>query len=148
MTFDLEWAKEPGLGGITGSYEANVLCEEEGGVISMSVASHNEGPGYYHANNSRWWWLLDVMDEADMIAEDDRPELGGIPLAKLEYNDGSHVLPEEIRTALEAYRSDDWQSVMDAYFEHEDDPEFWRKTWDEWVEWMTEAANHGGFRVW
>jgi len=142
MAFDLEWAKDPASGGITGSYEANLLWVAPRGGVNCNVVTYQEGPGYYHVNNHCWWLLMDVMETTGMLSNSTGL---GMPFHKLQYNDGSHVLPQEIASALEAYRKGDWR--IDESFEDEDDPESCRQLWRDWVSWLEASADHGGFRV-
>lgn len=143
MTFNLEWADDPASGGITASYGANVMYAKPDGGVEMGVVVHHEGPGFYNANNARWWWLLDVMTELQMAT--DAPAGAGIPLHKLSFNDGACVLPEEILGALANHFIN--RERLTALLANEDDPEDCRTMWDEWVEWLRTAAAHGGFRV-
>ena len=143
MTFNLEWANDPASGGVTASYGANVICANRDGGIEMGVVMHHEGPGFYNANNARWWWLVDVMTELQMAT--DAPSGSGIPLQKLTFNDGAWVLPEEILGAVANHFINRRQ--LTALLAAEDDPEAYRRMWDEWFEWLRTAAAHGGFRV-
>lgn len=142
MTFDLEWAKDPTSGGITGSYEAHQLWVAPSGGTNCDVVTHQEGPGYYHVNNGGWWLLMDVMETTGMVSSSKGL---GIPFRKMSDNGGSHVLPKEIASALEACRKSDWR--IDESFEDEDDPESCRQLWRDWVSWLEASADHGGFRV-
>lgn len=143
MTFNLEWANDPESGGITASYGANVMYANRDGAIEMGVVTHHEGPGFYNANNARWWWLVEVMAELRMAT--DAPSGNGIPLQKLSFNDGACVHPEEILGALANLFIN--RSKLTALLADEDDPEECRRMWDEWLEWLRIAAAHGGFRV-
>lgn len=65
-----------------------------------------------------------------------RGECPGIPLFKLESNDPWLITPAEIRPALEdIYR-------CGCPWPEEDDTE----RWDQWVEFLRGALDHGGFR--
>jgi len=145
MTFDLEWANDPTSGGITGSRLANVIWAVQDGSVVTEVAVQHDGPGYYHANNALWWLLMDAMDEAGLLDSSPRSHSEGLPLVKLEDNSGAHVTPDEVRTALESYRRRRWDAL--DYFKDEPDPAWCASTWDKWINWLTTAADHGGFRV-
>ena len=142
MTFDLEWAKDPASGGVTESYEANQLWLAPRGGVACGVTTHKDGPGYHHANNSCWWWLIETMQATGMVS--DSTGLG-IPLRKISDNSGKRVPPMEITEALEAYRSGSWDVVTS--FEGEDDPAWHRRRWSEWIAWLESSVDHGGFRV-
>jgi hypothetical protein len=142
MTFDLEWAKDPASGGITGSYEADQLWVVPGGGVVCGATTHREGPGYHHVNNSCWWWLIETMQATGMVS--DSTGLG-IPLRKISDNSGERVLPAEITEALEAYRTSDWHIA--TAFEDQDDPAWHRRRWSEWTAWLESSVDHGGFRV-
>lgn len=142
MTFDLEWAKNPASGGITGSWDASQLWVAPGGGVNCGVITQQEGPGYHHVNNSCWWWLTETMEATGMVS--DSTGLG-IPLRKICDNSGEHVLPAEITAALEAYRSGSWDVVTS--FEGEDDPALCRRLWSEWIAWLENSVDHGGFRA-
>lgn len=142
MTFDLEWAKDPASGGITGSWEANQLWVSPEGGVNCNVITHQEGPGYFHINNGCWWWLMEVMEATGMVSSS---KGRGIPLRKMSDNSGSHVLPKEITSALQAYRESGWLEV--ETFEDQQDPESSRKLWSDWVVWLETSADHGGFKV-
>ena len=142
MTFDLEWAKDPASGGITGSWEACQLWGAPGGGMSRKVATHQKGPGYYHVTNRGWWLLMDAMETTGMVSNSKGL---GIPFRKMSDNGGSHVLPREIASALQVYRERNWR--IDGSFEEDEDPESCRRLWRDWVVWLEASADHGGFRV-
>ena len=139
MTFNLEWATAPESGGFTGRYDSNVISTAADGSVSFYPITHYEGPGYFNANNAVWWWLVDQMDERGMLSGTDRRLNLGIPFHKLSSNDGAHVLPEEVMEALLCLRLIHERPPAD--FADEDDPEDCSRLWNEWIWWITEAAN-------
>lgn len=143
MTFDLEWANDPASGGITGSYDANVACVDGDGSLTVGTTTHHEGPGYYHANNSRWWMLLDAMDDAGLLDYNDGDS--GLPALKLQDNGGWHVTADEVMAAIRSHRNHAWNAL--DYFKDEPSPELCVEIWNAWIQWMAASADHGGFRV-
>ena len=71
------------------------------------------------------------------ILSDHRGECPGIPWWKLSDNSGWYVLPAEIRAALHAYltKRQEGKEPPDTYY------------WADWIQWLKDAAEHGGFRV-
>ena len=71
------------------------------------------------------------------ILSDHRGECPGIPWWKLSDNSGWYVLPGEIRAALHSYltKRNAGQEPPDAPY------------WADWIQWLKDAAEHGGFRV-
>ena len=144
MTFNLEWARDAS-NEITNSYVGNVArMNPFTGELERETVIHHEGPGYYNTPNSGWWKLMEILDIVGMLADDiNRSDAKGLPLSKLGINGGQLVSPEEIDEALEIFRSDDFavtkvlaaggvQAVSILI---------------EWVAWIVEAREHGGFIV-
>jgi hypothetical protein len=146
MTFDLEWAKNPTSGGITGRYEANQIWVSPDGETELGTLVHLEGPGFYHINNACWWWLLDTMEAHGMLSgsEGRRGWGPGIDYEKLTNNNGAWVRPKETSQALAAYRRSAGSIELRSDVE---DPDVCRTIWDGWIAWLETAKDHGGFIV-
>jgi hypothetical protein len=80
------------------------------------------------------------------------PETPGIPTHKFAgSNDGWIVLPVEIKPALALYVMRDRSEVIAAVQQHcareGDDLNGWLARWDQWITFITRAADHGGFET-
>jgi hypothetical protein len=70
------------------------------------------------------------------------PEIPGIPIHKIaDSNDGWHVLPAECTAAVRIYRQRPTAEVNAVV------PASSRDYWDQWIAYIAEAADHGGFRT-
>lgn len=106
--------------------EIGMLCDPPGpsstdwdGVPEYDENVDDGGPAYRQAH--------------DAIVSAHRGECPGIPYHKLCSNDGWIVTPAEIRPALER-----------AALNVPSDPPEW---WSDWLDWLQEAEQHGGFEV-
>lgn len=72
---------------------------------------------------------------------------GGIPLHKTCSNDGWIVTPEECFVAASIIRAADTQDVLKVLVSYGIDNEGWLETWNDWVQWLADASEHGGFEV-
>lgn len=71
----------------------------------------------------------------------------GIPMHKLGSNDGWHVLPEEAFATASKVRAADPQIVLKTLVQAGGDNEGWLEIWNDWVQWLADASEHGGFEV-
>jgi hypothetical protein len=71
----------------------------------------------------------------------------GIPVHKLCSNDGWHVLPEEAFVAASKVRAADPQVVLKTLVAVGINNEGWLERWNDWIQWLADASEHGGFAV-
>lgn len=93
--------------------------------------------GYFGMNMSGMSWARGRMIAGGMLTDD--PEGPGIGVWKLCSNDGWHVTPDEITSALA--RLEEAEVTFDEEFDGAG------AYWDRWVAWLTLAAEHEGFEV-
>lgn len=72
---------------------------------------------------------------------------GGLPLHKVGSNDGWLVTPQECFVAAQTIRATDTAVVLKTLIECGIDNEGWLETWNDWVQWVSDASEHGGFEV-
>lgn len=75
------------------------------------------------------------------------PAKPGIPVHKLCSNDSWHVLPEEAFYAASVLKAVEPEQLDKALAEAGIVGDDWREYWGEWVQWLADASEHGGFEV-
>jgi hypothetical protein len=89
-----------------------------------------------------------AYEKASQEVRDWSPPGGlGIPCHKFSTNDGWHVLPEEAFYAASTIRAAEPETVAEALRAAgmvEDD---WPEYWAQWVQWLADSSEYGGFEV-
>lgn len=141
------------------------------------VEDQDQEQHYFRLNVWMMMVARDLMWRRGMLDLEASPpdeSRGKIPSYKLSSNDGWHVTPEEIEGSLKAYedylRADpeadrevrlesepmttEWEGLFKAFAEALKGSEFLLveegqeiEWWPEWVAWLSQATEHGGFNV-
>lgn len=118
----------------------------EYGLLATPPWRDAKGEIAYPADSAEAAWL------ADYRASFERDSGGVIPLYKLYDMAGWFVTPAEITRSLEMYdrrsRSAYAMPPQGSAAVHSGTSALPLEDWEEWIEWLRDSAEHGGFWVW